>query len=177
MVAFKYTCILALILLGQHAHAAEYSLYDNTWPSGMYLSWNSSSGASGTIHYHPGTAGYSVPDDGSGGMTRRAVLAPEHSDQCIPFPGNATTNFRGQQAGIPFDHDVIVVVLVMFNRPCQMGDVLSEFGPDGKMNADVAGIVWMFSDLVSEGCDDNFLTSPPEPNASSHRLIVSSTYF
>ena len=54
-----------------HSASAEgvYGHYDLSFPTGMYLEWNSSSGASGTVMYAPGTAGTAVPDEGNGGLT------------------------------------------------------------------------------------------------------------
>jgi hypothetical protein len=77
-------------------------------------------------------------------MTRRVVLAPQ-SAVCEPFPA-VTNNHRGQVAGIPYDKDVFVMVMAMMARPCAWNNYAGEFGPNGKMNADVAGLIWMWSD-------------------------------
>jgi hypothetical protein len=129
---------------GKHGDLGDYYIYDSTFPTDMYFTWNSSSGASGSIQYTPVMAGTAVPDEGNGGMTRRVVLAPGSAD-CVPFPAT-TTNHRGQVAGIPFDRDVFVMVLAHIKRPCYWWDYGGEFGTNGTMNADPSGLIWMWSD-------------------------------
>jgi Leucine-rich repeat (LRR) protein len=123
--------------------STEYSWYDHTWPTGMYLKWSSSSGAEGKIQYAP--QGVAVPDEGNGGMTRRAVLAPGNADCNVPFP-DATNSFRGQEAGVKYDRDVFVVTLAIKPFPCIYRYYLGGFGPKGRLSADVAGVIFMMSD-------------------------------
>jgi Leucine-rich repeat (LRR) protein len=129
---------------GKYGDSGEYSFFDQAWPTGIFLTWNSSSGAAGSIQYLPSSAGTAVPDEGNGGMTRRVVLAPGSAD-CVPFPP-ATTDHRGQEAGIPYDRNVFVVVLAMLSNLCPFWMYTGEFGPNGKMNADHAGLIFMWSD-------------------------------
>jgi hypothetical protein len=141
---FVLRLLLAAALFSSARGEGDYGLYDYTIPTGMHLSWNSSRGVSGTIEYLPGTAGTFVRDEGNGGTTRRAVLAPGNAD-CVPFPAT-TTNHRGQVAGIPYDRNVFVIILAMLNRPCSMMNTVGQFGPQGAMKADPAGVIWMWSD-------------------------------
>jgi hypothetical protein len=77
-------------------------------------------------------------------MSRRVVLAPGNAD-CVPFPAT-TNNHRGQEAGIPYDRNVIVMVMAMLARPCVWNQYGGEFGPNGALNADIAGFIFMYSD-------------------------------
>jgi hypothetical protein len=90
--------VTAYLLLGGAHAAGDYNFYDHTWPTGMYLTWKSSRGMSGEIEYQPSTSGTAVADEGNGGTTRRAVLAPGNAD-CKPFESSATTDYRGQIPG------------------------------------------------------------------------------
>ena len=70
----------------------------------QFMNWSSynsdGSGVSaGMFEYAPFAAGAHAPDDGTGGRTRRIVLAPGNYD-CEDLP-LVTTNHRGQQAGVP----------------------------------------------------------------------------
>jgi hypothetical protein len=136
--------LLAAVLLSSARGLGDYGFADYTSPTGMHLSWSSSRGVSGTIEYIPGTTGTFVRDEGNGGTTRRAVLAPGNAE-CVPFPAT-TNNHRGQVAGIPYDRNVFVIVLAMLSRPCGWGMYMGEFGPQGKREADPAGVIWMWSD-------------------------------
>jgi Leucine-rich repeat (LRR) protein len=104
-------------------------------------------------------AGTAVPDESNGGMSRRVVLAPGNADCDVPFPA-ATTNYRGQEAGVPYDQNVIVMVMAMFARTCFWGDYSGEFGPNGKMGVDLAAFIWMWSDEnpVSVGEGDTLMS-------------------
>jgi hypothetical protein len=172
--------IVAALCTGAHAaqlygDAGDYGYYDNTWSSGMYFTWTSSSGASGSIHYHPGAEGFAVPDEANGGMTRRVVLAPASAD-CQPFPV-ATNKHRGQEAGIPYDENVIVMVMAMLARPCSWSKYL-----EGAKTGVIAGFIWMWSDendpltnkedyiaypMFGWGTSEN--SSMPYPNAAIAR--------
>ena len=71
----------------------------------MYMNWTSSSGASGRFEYLVGQSGAVVPDEGEGGMWRRAVFAPFGMHNCLPIPESTTGNL-GQQPGVPYDDKV-----------------------------------------------------------------------
>ena len=97
-------------------HATD-SLYDMDSPTGLFLHWNSSSGASGQIQYDVAVDSWSVPDEnGSGGMRRRVVLA-EGDLNCTPLP-QLTTSFRGQQAGVPFRNTFVMYLMTKSGRTC-----------------------------------------------------------
>jgi hypothetical protein len=138
----------------------------------MYFSWTSSSGASGTFRYYPGYAGFAVPDEGNGGMSRRLVLGPGIAD-CVPFPAT-TNNNRGQEAGVPYDRNVFVAVITPLARPCKWAQFTGEFGPDGKNNADIAGFLWMWSPVDGENsvkedeAPDTFFGQRDSPNVMSY---------
>jgi hypothetical protein len=137
--------LLAAVFLSSARGAGDYdNYYAYTIPTGMHLSWSSSRGVSGTIECFPGTTGAFVQDEGNGGTTRRAVLAPGNAD-CVPFPAT-TSNHRGQVAGIPYDRNVFVITLAVLSRPCLWWAYTGQFGPQAAMNADPAGLIWMWSD-------------------------------
>jgi hypothetical protein len=48
--------------------------------------------------------------------------------------------------GIPYDKNVFVMVMALMARPCAWSSYFGQFGPGGTMGADVAGLIWMWSD-------------------------------
>jgi hypothetical protein len=139
--------LLALLTCGAAAYGAVAachgeSAYDFTVPTGLFHSWNSTSGASGRIEFAYGVAGSAVPAEtqeaGLPGIRRRVVLAPGNND-CKTLP-DVTTSHRGQQAGVPFNNSFILY-LAFKSRPCIWMDGLTI--PGAKAGA--AGVLWMVS--------------------------------
>ena len=82
----RLAALACALLVGGALAGGEYSFYQEAFPTGMFFTWSSSSGASGTIEYSPsGEAGTAVADEGNGGTTKRVVLQP-YDASCEPFP-------------------------------------------------------------------------------------------
>jgi hypothetical protein len=127
------------------------SLFDRTYPTDLWLDWNSSSGASGRIEYYPSSPGMGAAvqdENGTGGTRRRVVFAPGTSD-CLDFP-NATTAHRGQQSGVSF-RNAFVLFLGMVGKT---GLGVSCFWMSGlskpPVDAGAAGVIHMWSDEQPE---------------------------
>lgn len=135
--------VLIVLLTTWAASGEQYDGEQQQYPTGLYFEWKSSDGDSGTVEYLPGAATAAVPDEGTGGIWRRLVLAPREPD-CAAFPPT-TNNYRGQEGGVPYDTNVFVMYLADKNLRCSLSKAMN-FG-DPQLNATPAGAIWMWSDL------------------------------
>eukprot|EP00937_MAST-01D_sp_MAST-1D-sp2_P007553 g7553.t1 len=122
--------------------------YDRTYPTDLWLEWNSSSGAGGRIEYFPNSPGMggAVPDErGSGGLRRRVVFAPPAADWCKAFP-NMTTSYRGQAAGVPYKDKFVLFLFAKSGRPCFTSDSYTK----SPIEAGAAGVMSMYTDEQPE---------------------------
>jgi hypothetical protein len=65
----------------------------------------------------------------------------------IAIPSSYEQSSRADRRHPIRDRNVFVVQLAMFNCPCAWWrHIMGYFGPNRTMNADPAGVIWMYSD-------------------------------